>query len=281
MSNYIAEQRQHEDEGRDFWQKMWQAIAQLKSLPDDALPPVDMMNIIGSNNRDHFLKASEEFFIEFVKRGKITPNSTILDIGSGCGRLALPFVEYLQNGSYYGCDIWKEGVEWCRANISQRQPSFQFEIVKANNDYYFGEYDSSQENDFKLDFMPVESVDFAFAISVFTHLVERDCRLYLREVCKTLKPTGLAYVTSFIVDKFFWEYRLRTGKHSSVKEIGDGSFQAYSGQDFFSGFSMLKWRDIVETSGLRVLSYETGSWAEKPGSRLFQDTFVCMRSDQF
>jgi SAM-dependent methyltransferase len=280
-SPYIISQQEEEQKAflRD---SLYQdAIQKFAQVDDAALPPLSMMNIIGSYNRDHFCKASLQFFTEFFLRGQIEPNHNILDIGSGCGRLAIPFEFFTKSGAYYGVDVWKEGIEWCQENISVRSPNFIFKQILAENNYYADEFDPKIRNSFDLAFIGDDSINFAFAVSVFTHLVVHDCELYFKELSRVLlKKNGIAYITAFIIDDFFWSYVEESGNHSSVRMSEPGCFYAYRGQDFFAGYSMPRWIEMLAGNGLEIVCYETGTWAKKPGARMYQDTFIIVPKRQ-
>jgi SAM-dependent methyltransferase len=280
-SEYVKQQRSEAKKHAEFDQQLVSIGKSVIELPESLLPPERLMNTIGSHDRAHFLHSSVGFFHEFVRRGNLTSDSTVLDIGSGCGRMALPFEIFLQGGSYHGVDVWPEGVQWCSDNISARSGKMAFHLLSAENNYYFDDYKQGVENSFSLPFLKDAELDFAFAISVFTHLLESDTRAYFRELARTLKPGAVAFVTGFIIDYFFWKHVAATGKHKHVKEIDQGVFQAYAGQDFFVGYSMGKWRAMLQESGLDIICYETGSWAGKPGARSFQDTFIVLRADTY
>lgn len=280
-SEYIKQQRSDVKQFAQLDQQLASIAKSVVELPESLLPPERLMNTIGSHDRAHFLHSSVGFFHEFVRRGKLTPDSTILDIGSGCGRMALPFELFLQGGSYYGIDVWPEGVQWCTDNISARSGKMNFHLLKADNNYYFDAYKEGVENIFTLPFLTDSQLDFAFAISVFTHLLESDSRAYFKELARTLKPGAVAFLTGFIIDHFFWKHVRESGKHREVREIDGGVFQAYAGQDFFVGYSMEKWRTMLLESGLSIICFETGTWAGKPGARPFQDTFIVLRTDTF
>lgn len=279
-SEYIKAQARAEAEAAQQPDIIKSALKIIDDLRDDQLPPEPMMNVIGSHSRDHFIKAMREFVPEFIARGLITQRSNILDIGCGCGRFAIPLTRIQAGGRYYGFDVWPEGIAWCNDMIAKECNNSKFHIVEANNNYYYDEFNPNKKNNFKLPFLVDDELDFAFAISVFTHLVASDCEAYLAELRRTMRRTGIAYLTCFIIDRFFWDFVGQTGKHQAVKEVERGCFQAYTGQDFFTGFSMSKWREMVEGNGLRIICYETGKWADKPGARLFQDTFIVVREDR-
>ena len=275
MSSFIKDQK--EAASSDEYERRLQIIQEINSkcaaLTAEELPPVEMMNVIGSFDASHFRANMLQFFNEFYWRRLLSPNSHVLDLGCGCGRLAMPISMLLESGKYYGIDVWKDGIEWCRSNISARRPAASFYLAEANNNYYF-EARTNAKNIFSVPFAPSESIDFAFAISLFSHLVYDDALSYYRDVARALKPGGVLYVTGFVIDKFFSQFQRETGQHAQLQEDAEGCFYAYSGQDFFAGFSPAKWQELFAAAGLEVLSFELGSWALKPGARPYQDTFV-------
>jgi len=71
--------------------------------------PPRRLNFVGSED---FLHVANEFFGYFIspELGHVKPHEKILDFGSGIGRMAIPFINYLPDGHYYGFDIDKRGV---------------------------------------------------------------------------------------------------------------------------------------------------------------------------
>lgn len=165
---------------------------------DPNLPP-KRLNFVGS---EEFLKVSREFFGYFTdpQIGAVKPEDQILDIGSGVGRMAIPFLTYLnQAGAYYGFDIDKRGVKWCQNNLSKRHGNFHFEHVDLFNKYYNKKGKLSPS---KFSFPYANGFfDFVFATSVFTHLLSQDAQHYLEEIHRVLKPGGRALVTFFRIDE--------------------------------------------------------------------------------
>lgn len=90
------------------------------------LPPRRYDNInLGDN-----LQIGEEFLKYFIEFGKINPESKILEIGSGYGRMAIPLTTYLSTkGRYYGLDIMKDGINWCKTKFTKKYPNFKFEQI--------------------------------------------------------------------------------------------------------------------------------------------------------
>jgi hypothetical protein len=107
--------------------------------------------------------------------------------------------------------------------------------------------------------------------------VEHDVQAYLAEIDRVLDVDGKVYLSCFVIDEYFFHYVEETGLHKAVKPAGEGIYYAYSGQDFFAGYSFDKWRTMFDQHRLKVVSYEVGSWAHKPGARPYQDLFVLVR----
>lgn len=240
------------------------------------LPPLDLMTKIGSPNADHFLGNMQLFAQEILVRCHGTKHSHIVDIGSGCGRLSLPFTRFLGfAGRYVGIDVWREANDWCYENTRGLDADIEFLTQPVRNNYYF-ETDNGLVNDFKLKPLADNSFDVGVALSVFNHLKKNDVVAYINELSRVLKPGAAAYITGFVIDDAFFEYVARTGMHAQVKEdAGDrGCYYAYELQDFFAGFTLPTWYEMFRAHGLRVACFETGSWAEKKGARLYQDSFI-------
>jgi SAM-dependent methyltransferase len=276
-SAYIAQQRERQQAAREAQAAIDSVVARFRALPESELPPLWMMQTIGSHSAEHFRNTATWSFVELVRRGGLTSKSRVVDIGSGCGRMALPFSLFIKEGAYYGTDVFEEGVDWCTAQITSRSPNFKFFLQRPENNYYFGG-DIQPSASLSLGFAETASIDFVFAISVFTHLVEQDAENYLREIARCLKPDGLAYITCFIIDRYFHAYVKRTRLHTAVKEVSPGHSQAYTGQDFFAGYTAERWGQLVAQSGLEIAGFDPGTWAEKPGALHYQDTFLITKS---
>lgn len=168
----------------------------LLSRRNPLVPPKGKI-FIGSGD---FLKIGNQFFQYFKHYGNLTPDSSVLDIGCGIGRMAVPFTGYLSpNGKYEGFDIVKSGIEWCAKNITSRYPNFHFKLIPLQNDLYI---DGKLEKAANLKF-PYEnnSFDFVFLTSVFTHMLEDDVTNYISEIHRVLKDDSICFATFFILDE--------------------------------------------------------------------------------
>lgn len=245
--------------------------------PPKTLPPLPMMKTIGSPTEQHYLTNMREYVGDLITQAELLPSSHILDIGSGCGRLATAFTRYLdRDGSYLGLDVWDEGVQWCVDNISSERGNFQFRTVSASNNYYYAD-DSGSTNEFGLSFVPANRFNCIFALSVFTHLKLTDARQYFELIARSLASDGYAYLTFFVIDEHVTSYVNNTGHHASLAPAGDGMWYAYERQDFFSGYELPLLLAQFDEFGLEVVKQSRGSWAQKPDARLYQDWFLLRR----
>lgn len=160
--------------------------------------PPKRLNFVGSGE---FMKIGEEFLHHFKKIGGLKSSDSVLDIGSGIGRMAIPLARYLDpdDGKYYGFDIDKRGIKWCISNVSKKYPHFHFEYVDIYNKYY-NKKGKIKANEFTFPY-DKEKFDFIFATSVFTHMLPDQIEKYLSEINRVLRPGGRVFLTFFSIDK--------------------------------------------------------------------------------
>ncbi|MBP2303205.1 class I SAM-dependent methyltransferase [Azospirillum picis] len=250
----------------------------LRSNPPASLPPIPMMQTIGSNDAQHFIDNMAFYTGDIIRFCQVPLEGNVLDIGSGCGRLALGFERYLAPAAEYaGFDVWEDGVSWCRNTITARRPNFHFQTIAAQDNYYFEDARNTAKNNFDLNFLPDARFDAAFALSVFTHLTRSDARQYLHMLARVLKPGGFAYLTFFVIDEAFHRFVKASGQHRAVTEEEPGVWHAYARQHFFAGFSSERVQEIVSEANLEIVHSEPGSWAHKPNARIYQDLFLVQK----
>jgi SAM-dependent methyltransferase len=127
----------------------------------------------------------------------LRPEHDVLDIGCGVGRTARFLCDFLSESSYYeGFDIKENGIQWCHENITAAYPNFNFQHVALSNTAY-SPGKGSPASEFEFPYAD-NSFDFAFAHSVFTHLLPDSTVQYLRECGRVLRPGGTLYSTWFL-----------------------------------------------------------------------------------
>ena len=163
---------------------------------DRLTPPKRKSLYVGGGD---FRGIGQEFCRYFIELGKLQPDERVLDVGCGIGRMAVPLARYLsEDGEYWGFDIVRDGIEWCERNLAKQFPNFHFQWVNIYNKSYnpLGQYKASE---YKFSYEDA-AFDFAFATSVFTHLLPPDTENYLSEMSRVLKPGGRCLITFFLLN---------------------------------------------------------------------------------
>jgi SAM-dependent methyltransferase len=171
-------------------------------------------------------------------------NSTVLDVGCGCGKMARTLVYHPYIKHYIGFDVIRENVDWCEQTIVPRTKGrFEFHYL----DVFSGAYNPAGTLRGTDVVFPVVdgAINFAFAGSVFTHLLQEDAKHYLREVRRALAPDGI-FLPSI---------------HTSPSPGSE-----YSGNESRIDIDSEYFVNLAQTAGLRLV--------ERLGALCGQETFL-------
>ena len=157
--------------------------------------PIDLMELTGGGPST-FDIISQGHTDNLRRWIGLAPDQTVLEIGCGIGRDAIPLTEILTNGHYVGIDIVKPSIDWCRNNISRKHPNFAFHHFDVQ-DQLHNPAGTTKTTDIRIP-LADRSVDRIVLFSVFTHMFQSDIEHYLREFKRVLKPSGLVYATTFL-----------------------------------------------------------------------------------
>ena len=233
---------------------------------EKGLPPMRLRRDVGHGDFRSIGAASRKLLI----RHGLQPNHRVLDIGSGIGRVAIPLTEYMsREGSYEGFDVTGSWVRWCRRNITPAHPNFRFTHVSVSNSHYGrGGVDPSE---FRFPY-PDASFDFAFAMSVFTHMTLDGVRNYLAEAHRVLHPGG-TLVASF----FFAEKDMRDVALNFNVDRGNYRLLDESDPDWAIAFDPAMIDEFLPPASWRDRLLEPGHWRNVVSDE-FQDIVVVRKA---
>ena len=202
----------------------------------------------------------------------LAENESLLDLGCGYGRLALPLTQYLSdNGRYFGVDINLGAVAWCHENISQCYTNFEFAVLNARNDHYKNkfEYGTASLRDCELPIPDGRKFEAITAFSLFTHLLWPEVEWYFKRIKERLAPNGRATTSWFLINAER-EKSIQDGQATFAFDLSSQGpafllkDTTYSQAIAHSESALF---ELAETVGLRIAKPPTyGAWhAGKPG----------------
>jgi SAM-dependent methyltransferase len=232
---------------------------------DPLMPPRGLWFVGGRKD----CKLNNEEFLGHFRRAGLRPEDAMLDIGCGIGVMAARLATFLTTGSYEGFDIVKVGIDWATKHITSKHPNFHFQHADIYNRHY------NPRGKIRGDAFPFpysdRQFDFAFARSVFTHMLGPGVQRYLQETARVLKTTGTAVVTAFLIND----------ESASLIQGGKSSLLlAPAGQHWVldPGFPEtavgLPERDFLawcEQAGLEAKRIDYGSWCGRSTFLSYQD----------
>jgi ubiquinone/menaquinone biosynthesis C-methylase UbiE len=166
---------------------------------DLSTPPLWLM-FDGPADYKEFKNNGRQYLDHYVNLCGLKPNEVILDVGSGIGRKTFPLTNYLsQDGEYWGIELNKVGVDWCKSKISKRYPNFHFQLIDVYNKHYNPK--GSQKASAYVFPFPDNLFDFVTLGSIFTHMLPDDVDNYLNQIARVLKPSGRCLITYFLLNK--------------------------------------------------------------------------------
>jgi SAM-dependent methyltransferase len=240
------------------------------------LPPSELRFM--SEDDEHVVSVGQGLAAMFRRHGLVETGS-LLDVGSGYGRLALGLLTTDFKGTYHGVEILRKQVTWCQEELAPfAGDRYRFTHLDVRNGRY-NPRGSILPQDVRF---PVadDSQDNVALFSVFTHMYEADIRRYLDEIGRVLKPGGAALTTWFL----FNSGRLpratssKSTRFPMVNEINAVTRYHEPGDPlraiaYDEGFV----RDMITAAGLELRELEHGTWCGDKG-REYQDILILTKS---
>ncbi len=251
-------------------------------LPLDLLKPLPGLSpprglIYTGGDGTAFIEQGNDIIAFLAEYSGLAPDSEVLDIGSGIGRVAIPLSHVLHApGSYDGFDVVERGVAWCTKHIGRRHTNFNFLHVDLANDLYRGTGARAEEFTFPY---PDRAFTLAIATSVFTHMLPGAVQRYLSEVARVLRPGGTFTFTAFVLDG---ESRRTMGSLGGFTfPFGYGEYALFDEGVAAAnvGYERTFLEGQVLEAGFEITTYVRGSWSDRVREHpaAFQDIYVVTR----
>ena len=236
-------------------------------------PPLHLRRHVGPLRT---FEASGAEFMSFLRLlVGMQPSERLLDVGCGCGLMALHLKEYIdRQGSYVGVDLHGPSINWCRGHIGREDKNFEFKHIDVRSLAYNprGEVKGEQY------VFPYESESFDVVLlkSVFTHMRPAEVENYLREVARLLKPNGRCLATFFLLnqeqralaaeDRNALKFNFGTEEWRYLYEHSPESASAYD-----DGYIL----NLLDKHGLKLSApIYYGHWSGRKDGVSFQDMLV-------
>jgi SAM-dependent methyltransferase len=237
------------------------------------LPPNHLRIRIGVDNRIFtngfsFFVWPTAFWTHFLRTGLCRIDSTIVDIGCGCGRYARFLRDYQYKserftGRYIGVDVDPEMLAWCSRHFDSER--FEFHRSSHSSRAYRAE-GSPSPAPYELP-MADGTADFVFSTSLFSHLLEGEVVNYCRESYRVLRAGGHMVMYFFSLDRPPPTYG---GRHTFGFQVGHAHVESLSVPE-----AAVAYREEYLISVARDAGFRTADIQAAPGDA--QPILICSK----
>lgn len=237
------------------------------------LPPLHLRRYVGPLRS--FESSAAEFLSYLRLLAELQPNERILDVGCGCGLMALSLKDYLdENGSYVGVDIHGPSIKWCQKRIGSGWSNFQFAQIDVRN-FAYNPGGQHRAEAYRLPFED-GSFDLILLKSVLTHMRPPEVDNYVREVARLLKSNGRCLATFFLLNKE-QAALARDGRNALSFNHGDGPWRyVYEhSPESAAAYDESHVLELLEQHGLALKKpIYYGQWSGRKDGLSFQDILL-------
>jgi SAM-dependent methyltransferase len=236
------------------------------------LPPLHLRRYVGPLRS---FESSGAEFMEYLRTlVRLRPDERVLDLGCGCGQMALHLKNYLnETGSYAGVDIHRPSIRWCEQKIARRHHNFHFSHIDVRNIAY-NPNGAQPAEAYRFPFAD-RSFDLILLKSVFTHMRPPEVSNYVSEVARLLKTDGRCLATFFLLNDE-QAALAKKGANDLAFNYGEGEWRYVhehspeSAVAYDESFVM----QLVEKYGLAVEKRIYGRWSGREDGLSYQDMLI-------
>ena len=244
---------------------------QLLGTANPSSPPLYLKRYIGSPK--NFYSSGENYCNYLKDIAELKPDEKILDIGCGCGSVALPLAKYLNNkGEYLGIDIFDKAIKWCLKNIAGRYQNFEFLHIDVKNPIYTRKGKDAKTYRFQLKY---NEFNVILVKSVFTHMGPEEVDNYLGEIYRILKKGARCLSTFFVLNNKQAQLR-SVGLNQLDFKYGDNAWRYCHKKSPFTAcaFNEEFINQLTMKHKLFVKKIYYGTWTGRPDGVSFQDIIL-------
>lgn len=212
------------------------------------------------------------------QHASLEPQSHILEIGCGCGRVALALAPILVDGNYTGMDIEKVSLDANRKSSLLRKKGFKFDLMDIKNMEYNpqGRHPASS---YVFPY-PDQSFDIVLLISVFTHMLPPDVSNYIKEIGRLLRPAGKCLISTFIMDHGRFSSELSFPYERGEYCIHQESVPEKAVGYYLNFFNKAFGENRMESAADPMLGHWRSSSMVEPATKFAQDVLIFTRKAQ-
>lgn len=234
------------------------------------LPPRNLRPC-GKNFQDDsiYLSSARKEADRLVADLGLTKETSLLDVGSGPGRLAIGIRDRVGDVQRYcGVDVNEDSARWGWQYITAKHPNFLFLHIDVENTRYNPD-GAASDSDFSFPFGDGE-FDLITLYSVFTHMLTDGVRTYLKEFDRILRPEGRIFLTAFLEDAV-----------PDVEENPEG----YLGREWKGALHCVRYdrkffQGLLDGAGLQLDDFDARTWSDDPSKGHGQRGLYISRKDR-
>jgi SAM-dependent methyltransferase len=244
-----------------------------KDLP---LPPADLRFM--EPTEEEYYTVGDRMAAELAEFASLKHTDTVMDIGSGYGRVASGLWRRGHRGSYVGMDILERHIRWCADHMTPATDGlYTFHYLDVKNGRY-NPNGTLNPTEVSLDFGV--RPDVILLASVFTHMDGEAIVHYVHELQALLAPGGRIMATFFLINQSQQTAEAAGLSRYPLKFRIDEAARCWTLEDPLHVIAYYEtWiHRQLRSAGLEVQETHLGSWCGRHDREMIQDTLIIVPS---